>query len=65
MSIINLVPIVKSEKLPNPLIFNKNKNNLYPFITKLYFKLLINHNQYPTKASKVSYGMSYLSKDAI
>ena len=65
MSIINLTPIMKSEKLPNPLIFNRNWNDLYPFITKLYFKLFINHNQYPTKASKVSYRMSYLNKDAI
>jgi len=44
MPIINLVPTIKSKKLPNPLIFNKNKNNLYPFITKLRFKLLINYN---------------------
>ena len=44
VSIINLVPIMKSEKLPNPLIFNKNQNNLYPFIIKLRLKLFINHN---------------------
>ena len=61
----NLIPIMKSRKLPNPLIFNKNKNNLCPFITKLHFKLFINHNRYPTKASKVSYGVSYLNKDTV
>ena len=65
MSIINSVPITKSEKLPNFLIFNRNRNNLRPFITKLRFKLLINHDRYPTKASKVSYEMSYLIKDII
>ena len=64
MSVINLIPTIKSKKLPNPPIFNRNWNNLYPFITKLRLKLLINYNQYPTKASKVSYGISYLSKDA-
>ena len=45
-------------------MFNRNWNNLRPFVTKLCFKLLINHNWYPTKASKVSYRMSYLNKDA-
>jgi hypothetical protein len=57
--------IIKFKKLPDPLIFNKNWNNFYPFITKLYFKLLINYNWYPTKASKVSYKISCLSKDVI
>ena len=56
---------MKFKKLPNPLIFNKNKNNLYPFITKLHFKLLVNHNRYPTKTNKVSYRMSHLNKDAV
>ena len=42
MPIINLISIVKSEKPFNPLIFNKN--NLYPFITKLRLKFLINYN---------------------
>ena len=65
MSIINSIPIIKSKKLPNPLIFNKNQNNLHPFITKLHLKLLINHDRYPTKASKVSYRMFYLSKDVV
>jgi len=45
-------------------MFNRNWNNLYPFITKLHFKLLMNYNRYPTKASKISYRMSRLSKDA-
>ena len=65
MSIINLIPIIKSKKLPDPLIFNRNWNDLHPFITKLCLKLLINYNWYPTKASKVSYRMSYLSKNAV
>jgi len=55
---------MKLEKLPNPLIFNGNRNNLRPFITKLRLKLLTNYNRYPTKASKISYGMSRLNKDA-
>jgi len=45
-------------------MFDGNWNDLRPFITKLRLKLLINHNQYPTEASKVSYRMSRLSKDA-
>jgi len=45
-------------------MFNRNWNNLYPFITKLRLKLLINYNQYPTEASKISYGISCLNKDA-
>ena len=65
MFIINLIPIIKFKKLPNPLIFDGNWNNFYPFITKLYFKLLINYNWYPTEASKVSCRISYLSKDAV
>ena len=56
---------MKSEKLLNPLIFNKNQNDLYPFITKLRLKLLINYNQYPIKASKISYRIFYLNKDAV
>jgi hypothetical protein len=44
MSIINQIPIIKSEKLPNPLIFNRNQNNFCPFITKFCLKLSINHN---------------------
>jgi len=55
---------MKSKKLPNPLMFNRNRNNLYPFITKLHLKLLTNYNQYPTEASKISYRISRLSKDA-
>jgi hypothetical protein len=54
---------MKSKKLPNPLIFNRNWNDLYPFITKLRFKLLINYDWYPIKTSKISYRMSHLSKD--
>ena len=64
MFITNLIPIIKSEKLPNPLIFNGNWNDLCPFITKFRLKLFINYNWYPTKANKVSYGMSCLNKDA-
>ena len=45
-------------------MFNRNWNNLRPFVTKLRLKLLTNYNWYPTKASKISYGMSYLNKDA-
>ena len=56
---------MKLEKLPNPPMFNGNWNNLRPFITKLRLKLLINYNRYPTKASKISYGMSCLNKDAV
>jgi len=55
---------MKSKKLPNPPIFNGNWNNLRPFITKLHLKLLTNYNWYPTKASKISYRISHLSKDA-
>ena len=62
---INLISIIKIEKLPNPPIFDENWNDLYSFITKLYFKLLINYDQYPTKVSKVNYRMSYLNKDAV
>ena len=65
MFIINPIPIIKSEKLPNPLIFNKNQNDLYPFIIKLRLKLFMNYNRYPTKANKVSYGISYLNKDTV
>jgi hypothetical protein len=64
MPVISLVYTIKLEKLPNPLMFDRNWNNLRPFITKLRLKLLINNNWYPTKASKVSYRMSCLSKDA-
>ena len=65
VSTINLIPIAKSKKLPNPLMFDRNWNNLYPFIIKLSLKLLMNHDRYSSKASKVSYGMSYLSKDTV
>jgi hypothetical protein len=56
---------MKSKKLSNLLIFNRNWNDFCPFITKLCFKLLINYNWYPTKASKVSYKISYLSKNTV
>jgi hypothetical protein len=35
---------MKSEKLPDPLIFNKNQNDFHPFVIKLRLKLLINYN---------------------
>ena len=63
--IAQFIFITKSKKLPNPLIFNRNQNDFYPFITKLCFKLLINYNRYPTEASKISYKMSCLNKDAV
>ena len=40
----NLIFIIKSEKLPNPPMFDRNWNDLRPFVTKLRFKLLINYN---------------------
>ena len=45
-------------------MFNGNWNDLRPFITKLCLKLLTNYNWYPTEASKISYGISHLNKDA-
>ena len=45
-------------------MFDGNRNDLRPFVTKLRLKLSTNHDRYPTEASKVSYGMSCLSKDA-
>jgi len=45
-------------------MFNRNRNDLRPFVTKLRLKLLINYNRYPTEASKISYRMSRLNKDA-
>jgi len=65
MSIMNLIPIAKSEKLPDPLMFDRNWNDLRPFVTKLHLKFLINYNWYPIKASKVSYRISRLNKDAV
>ena len=56
---------MKSKKLPNPPMFDGNWNNLYPFITKLRLKLSINYNRYPIEASKVSYRISQLNKDAV
>jgi hypothetical protein len=44
MFITNQVPIMKSKKLPNPLIFDGNQNDLHPFVTKLCLKLLMNYN---------------------
>ena len=61
---LTIIPATKSEKLPDPLMFNGNWNDLRPFVTKLRLKLLTNYNRYPTKASKVSYGISRLSKNA-
>ena len=65
VSTTNPTPITKSEKLPDPLMFDGNQNDLYPFITKLRLKLSINHDRYPTEASKVSYGISHLNKNAV
>jgi len=45
-------------------MFNRNWKDLRPFVTKLYFKLLVNYDWYPIEASKVSYRMSRLSEDA-
>ena len=64
VSTTNQVPIAKSEKLPDPPMFDGNRNDLRPFVTKLRLKLSTNHDRYPTEASKISYGMSRLSKDA-
>ncbi len=63
VSLINPTFITKSEKLPDPPIFNKIRKNLRPFITKFYFKLSINQDRYSTKNNKVNYKISRLDEN--
>src|SRR2546421_464745 len=54
----------KSEKFPDPPMFDGNRKDLRPFVTKLRLKLRENADRYPTEANKVRYGMSRLEGDA-
>ena len=54
----------KSERHPNPELFDGNRRDLRPFVTKLRLKLFDNHDRYPTEEKKVNYSMSRLKGDA-
>ena len=54
----------KFKKYLNSLMYDGNKKNLHSFITKLQFKLHVNHDQYPSKEHKMGYVMSHLEEDA-
>ena len=54
----------KSERHPNPELFDGNRRDLRPFVTKLRLKLSDNHDRYPTEEKKVNYSMSRLKGDA-
>jgi Ty3 transposon capsid-like protein len=54
----------KSEKHPDPELFDGNRKELRPFVTKLRLKLSENDDRYPTEQKKVNYSMSRLKGDA-
>ena len=58
-----LPPALKSEKFPDPPMFNSTRKKLCLFITKLHLKLERNANQFLTNADKVSYEISQLEED--
>jgi hypothetical protein len=60
----NHAPTAKPEKYPDPPMFDGNRKDLRPFITKLRLKLQMNDDRYPTERNKVAYGMSRLSGNA-
>ncbi len=61
---VDPVSASKSEKFPDPPMFNGTRKELRPFITKLRLKLERNADRFPTDADKVSYGISRLEGDA-
>lgn len=55
---------MKSEKLPDPLMFSGSREDLRPFFSKLRIKLDMNADPFPTERSKLVYGLSRLDGDA-
>jgi hypothetical protein len=55
---------MKSEKLPDPLMFSGSREDLRPFVSKLRIKLDMNADPFPTERSKLVYGLSRLDGDA-
>ena len=56
--------IQKSEKFPDPPMYDGKRKNLRPFVSKLRAKLRRNHDRYPSDQDKVDYSMSRLEGDA-
>ncbi len=54
----------KSEKLPDPPMFDGDRKELRPFVTKLRMKLHDNADRFPTDTNRVNYAMSRLEGDA-
>ena len=50
----------KSEKHPDPAVFNGNPSKWKEFKTQLRVKLVINADRYPTSQSRLAYGVSRL-----
>ncbi len=63
ISLTNPTFITKFEKLPDPPIFNEIRKNLRSFVIRLYLKLSINQDRYPTEDSKINYKISRLDGD--
>jgi len=62
--IIIIITAIKSEKLSDSLIFNKDWKELCLFVTKLCLKLSENADWFLTDRNKINYVMSYLEDDA-
>jgi retrotransposon gag protein len=56
--------LTRSEKFPDPPMFNGTRKDLRPFVTKLRLKLSVNKDRFPTEESQVSYGIARLDGDA-
>ena len=61
---ITTITAAKSEKLPDPLMFNEDWKELHLFVTKLHLKLSENANQFLMNRNKINYAMSHLENDA-
>ena len=54
----------KSEKLPDPPVFNSSKDKLNGFLMKLWAKINLNNNQYLTQQEKLWYAITWVSDKA-
>jgi hypothetical protein len=55
----------KSDRLPDPLLFNGKRKDLPAFLRKLRYKLEGNSDRFPSERSRLLYAYSRLDRDVV
>ncbi len=62
---VNLKDLSRTDRLPDPPLFNGRRKDLPAFVRKLRYKLEGNADRYPNERSRLLYAHSRLEKDAV